>query len=525
MAQNLRIGVDVGGTNTDAVLMDGDSILETCKTPTTHDIGSGIVSAIRELLHPEGTHTAEVRAVMIGTTQFTNTFVQARGLARVGVLRLSLPASASLLPLAGWPPVVADAVRGVSVLVPGGYEFDGREISSFDERAVRDAARQFRDAGLTAVAISCPFSSVRDDMEVRARQIVAEELPDAAITMSSEIGSTGLLARENAAIINASLARLAEQIVDSFQAALDSLGIEAPLFVSQNDGTLMNAGFTKRFPVLTFASGPTNSMRGAALLSGCTDGIVIDIGGTTTDVGVLQNGFPRHSSEPVRVGGVYTNFRMPDLLSVALGGGSVVRREPELSVGPASVGLDIVREALVFGGHTLTATDVVVALGAAEVGERSKVAHLEQEFLECCRTRIQQIIVDTIDRVKTRAENQPVILVGGGSILVTQHLEGAGEQILPPHSNVANAVGAGIAQVGGEVDRVYSFDQLSRDAALDMARTEAIEQARQAGARQNAIDIVSVEEVPLAYMPGGSVRVRVKAVGDLDLDRFSGTSS
>ena len=101
-------------------------------------------------------------------------------------------------------------------------------------------------------------------------------------------------------------------------------GIEAPVYISQNDGTLMSVDYCRQYPVATFASGPTNSMRGAAFLSGRTDCVVIDVGGTTSDVGVLVHGFPREAAVAVDIGGVRTNFRMPDVLPVGLGGGSIV---------------------------------------------------------------------------------------------------------------------------------------------------------------------------------------------------------
>ena len=144
-----------------------------------------------------------------------------------------------------------------------------------------------------------------------------ESCPARAVTLSSEIGRIGLLERENAAIMNACLRDLARQIVAAFRArASPSSASRAPLYLTQNDGTLMSADFAEQYPVLTFASGPTNSMRGAAFLSGLKDAMVVDIGGTTSDVGALTHGFPREASVAVEIGGVRTNFRMPDVLLV-----------------------------------------------------------------------------------------------------------------------------------------------------------------------------------------------------------------
>ena len=123
-------------------------------------------------------------------------------------------------------------------------------------------------------------------MEQRAAAIVAEEIPGVRLSLSHEIGRIGLLERENAAIMNACLVDLAFAVVSSFRRALEELR-SAPFFISQNDGTLMMPEFVEKYPVLTFASGPTNTMRGAAFLSGLKDAMVVDIGGTTSDVGVL----------------------------------------------------------------------------------------------------------------------------------------------------------------------------------------------------------------------------------------------
>ena len=154
--------------------------------------------------------------------------------------------------------------------------------------------------------------------------------------------------------MNACLRELARRDRRGFRQALREPGIDAPTYLSQNDGTLMSAEFAERYPVATFASGPTNSMRGAALLSGLDDCAVVDIGGTTSDIGILENGFPREASLEVEIGGVRTNFRMPDVLSIGIGGGSVVTRSRTSSVGPVSVGYELTTRARVFGGDTLT---------------------------------------------------------------------------------------------------------------------------------------------------------------------------
>ena len=512
----MRIGIDVGGTNTDAALMDGLTVLATCKTPTTPDVSGGITKALEIVLADSNVAASAIEAVMIGTTHFTNAFVERKRLLPVGVVRLALPAASGLPPLTDWPEDLGVAMGGHIHMVAGGHEFDGREISPLDETAVAKAAREFKSSGLCTIAISSVFSPVNAGMEERAADIIRNEIPDAALSLSNEIGRIGLLERENAAIMNASLADLAATVVSSFRTALKQHNIKAPFFISQNDGTLMSAEFVERYPVLTFASGPTNSMRGAAFLADAKNAMVVDIGGTTSDIGMLINGFPRESAVAADIGGVRTNFRMPDVLAIGLGGGSIVRdRDDGATVGPDSVGYELTERALVFGGDTLTATDIAVAAGHADIGERSRVAGLDAALVNRAADEIQRLLDDAVDRMKTAAGDLPVVLVGGGTVLVSRPIKGTSEMNVPENAGTANAIGAAIAQVGGEVDKVYSFESMGRDAALAQAKEEAAGKAVAAGANRDTIEIVDIEEVPLAYLPGGSCRVRVKAVGDL----------
>jgi N-methylhydantoinase A/oxoprolinase/acetone carboxylase beta subunit len=515
---SLRIGIDVGGTNTDAVLMDGLAVVAKIKTPTTEDVTSGITTALRHVLETSGTATSQIAGVMIGTTHFTNAVVERRRLQPTAAVRLGLPATAALPPMVDWPSDLADTVGRHTYLCHGGHEFDGREISKFDPDEIRRAAQDISAKGITAIAVSSVFSPVNPSMEQEAAAILEAEVPGASATLSSEIGRIGLLERENAAILNACLRSLASDTVAAFRRAIKELGITAPLYLTQNDGTLMSADFAEQYPVLTFASGPTNSMRGAAFLSDLKDAMVVDIGGTTSDVGALTHGFPREASVAVDIGGVRTNFRMPDVYSFGVGGGSLIRENP-LRVGPQSVGYRITEMALVFGGDTLTASDVAVAAGVAEMGDPARVAHLDKQLVTTAVERIQEMVETAVDRMKTSAEAIPVIIVGGGSVLVSRTVAGASEMVKPNHFEAANAVGAAIAQISGEVDRVYALEKRSRNDALDEAKAEATAKAIEAGADGNTVQIVDVEDVPLAYLPGNATRIRVKAVGDLSLRR------
>lgn len=510
----MRIGIDVGGTNTDAVIMDGRSIVAHAKRPTTPDVSGGIISVLKTVLREANIPPSEIQAVMIGTTHFTNAVVERKRLLSVGIIRLALPATKCLPPMCDWPHDLSSALGKHSYLVRGGFNFDGRVIAPLDEAAVAAAAKDIKKKGLKTAAITSVFSPVNQDMEERGAEILLQEIPDIEVTLSHQIGRIGFLERENATVMNACLAELAKVVVDSFRTALSELKIEAPFYVSQNDGTLMTSDYVEKYPVLTFASGPTNSMRGAVFLAGLKDAMVVDIGGTTSDIGMLIKGFPRESSVAVDIGGVRTNFRMPDVLAIGLGGGSIIRNEGA-NVGPDSVGFKLTEEALVFGGQTLTATDIAVAAGLAQIGEPKKVAHLNPKFVNAALDRIHDMIDTAVDRMRTSAEPLPIILVGGGSILISRNIPSASEVTKPDYAPVANAIGAAIAQVGGEVERMFSLDAISRDEALDQAKQEAVSKTIDAGAREETVSVVDIEEVMISYLPGNATRIRVKAAGDL----------
>ncbi|MFT3818644.1 MAG: hydantoinase/oxoprolinase family protein [Rubrivivax sp.] len=509
-----RIGIDVGGTNTDTVLVEDDAVVDAVKVPTTEDVMGGVVAGLRELLARVGERGRAVDAVMIGTTHFINAVVQRRDLVRVAALRIGLPASQSLVPMIDWPRDLRAAVDPLVFMVEGGHEYDGRLFMPLDERAVREAAQRISDSGVRALGISAAFSPLTAEHELRAAEIVREVDPGLAVTLSHRLGRMGLLERENVTLLNACLAQLGRTTIEAFKAALQAAGLDAPFYLTQNDGTVMLAEVAAEFPVYSFASGPTNSMRGAAFLSRLDGAMVVDVGGTTSDIGCLVHGFPREANNVVEVGGVRTLFRMPDLLSIGLGGGTlVVEDQGRLAVGPRSVGFRLPQKALVFGGDTLTATDIGVAAGLIELGDKSRIRHLSPGLVKATIARITEMLEEGIDRMKTQADDVTLIAAGGGAFLIPEKLAGVGHVLQVPHASVANAVGAAIAQVSGEVDQI--FTNVGRDAALAQAKVLAEQRAVHAGADAASLKLVDIEDLPLAYLPGGAMRVRARVVGDI----------
>ena len=517
-----KLGIDVGGTNTDAVLIDEDlRVVAQVKYPTTGNVFEGIMGAVERLLNEAQVDRTQIRQAMLGTTQCTNSIVERKNLAKIGLLRIGAPATLGVPPMVDW----AQDIRFIcekSAVIAGGFEYDGKELAPLDEEAARAFFRDLRGK-VESVAISCVFSTVRNDHELRCAQICREVMGEKVhISISSEIGSMGLIERENATILNAALYQVAERFTEGFAYSLAQQGItNADVYLSQNDGTLMTMDYARRYPILTIACGPTNSIRGASYLSRLDNAIVIDVGGTTTDLGVIQNGFPRESGVAVTIGGVRTNFRMPDVISIGLGGGSIVREHADgsVTVGPDSVGYEITSKALVFGGDTLTATDIAVRLGMAEIGDGAKVAHIPESLARKALCAIRELVEDSIDVMKVSSEDLDVILVGGGSIILPEKLAGARTVTKPAFFGTANAIGSAISKVSGTYEALINYDEIPRDQALETAKAEAIKMAVQAGAVYDTVEIIEVEDVPLAYYAGNTCRVKAKAAGELSARR------
>ncbi|WP_337002232.1 MULTISPECIES: hydantoinase/oxoprolinase family protein [unclassified Microbacterium] len=509
-----RIGIDVGGTNTDAVILDEHlEVVASVKRPTTVDTGDGVAAAIDAVLAASGVDAALIGHAMLGTTHCTNAIVERRGLGRVGILRLGAPATTAVPPLEGWPDDLRAAIGDHAHLLAGGFEVDGRLLSPVDEDAVRAACAQMRGE-VDAVAVVGVFSPIDESQEERVAAIVTEEL-GVPVSRSARIGSLGLLERENATVLNAALMQTLRQMAAGFVAALRERGIPATPYFGQNDGTLMQLEYALEFPVLTIGCGPTNSIRGAAHLSGATDALVVDIGGTTTDIGVLVDGFPRQSAHAVEIGGIRTNFRMPDVLSVGLGGGTIIRETAAgATVGPDSVGYRLPQEGLAFGGSTLTATDIALAVGGAEI-DGIAAPEVPAGIGAAAWNAMREILEDSIDRMKPNAAPVPVILVGGGGIIAPTALGGVAELIRPDHFGAANAVGAALGEVAGQIEKIYRVDSADQRASRADAAAEATERARLAGADPATIEVVAVEELPVAYSDGTAVLIRARAVGRL----------
>ncbi len=520
-----RIGIDVGSTHTDAVVIDEkNSIIAAEKTRTTPDVTSGIILALKAVLTKSSVSPEDVVAVMFGTTHIINALVQRKGLFKVGVLRIGKPATEAIEPMLDWPSDLREAVGNVKYIVKGGHEYTGEEIAKLDVNEVRKVANIFKHVGVDAVAISSVFSIVNPSHEVEAAKVLKETLGNnVPIVLSHEIGTVGLLERENATILNAATIGVMRKAISALKKALSDLGLShAKMFFAQNDGTTASAEYIEKYPIFTVVAPISNSIRGAFVLTGITDAIVVDTGGTTSNIGALTKGYPRESLE-VEIAGVRTNIRAPDVVAIGVAGGSVVRVfGNNVTVGPDSVGYELIFKGIAWGGRVITATDIALAKGTMVIDDPKCNPMLPKrkipgEVVEKAYKYMVLRLEEAIDKIKTKAEPETIILVGGGSAMWPKNLKGAKEVIRPKHAQYANAIGAATALVGATVEKAFSYETISRSSAINQTINEAKKKAIEAGADSSTLDVAEVEEIAMPYLPGTAVKIRVKVVGKLKL--------
>jgi N-methylhydantoinase A/oxoprolinase/acetone carboxylase beta subunit len=517
---NYRLGIDVGGTNTDGVLLDSAlNCVAKIKVPTSADVSTGIDHAIAALLAQAKIQGSQIQYAMLGTTQCTNAIVERKGLDRVGMIRLALPSGSSVPPLCGWSKAWQALLGEHFYQVHGGYEYDGQEIAAVDFDEIFALCQQMLGK-VDSIAICGVFSPVNGEQELQVAKWVSDVLPGVNISLSHKVGSLGLLERENATILNAALQGTAKRFVDGFCQALVKHQIHVTPYFGQNDGTLMSQEFALKYPILTVACGPTNSIRGASHLTQLADAIVVDVGGTTSDIGALTHGYPRESSAAVELGEVRTNFRMPDILALAIGGGTMVAMNgyDAIELGPQSVGHQLTERALSFGGDTLTLTDVALTHGAMSWHDDvhpAQAISLSADKASAVYQRMVAVVEEGIDKMKTSADKVPVILVGGGSALMPNHFEGVSEVVRPLHFEVANAIGVALGEISGQLDKIVPIPVAERKAVMASLEQEAKAIAIEAGADASALAVIEKSEIPLSYLQGNMVHVKIKVAGPI----------
>lgn len=334
----MLLGIDTGGTYTDAVVYDDTTatVIAKAKAPTTHhDLSIGISGAIDAVLRHAELSPASIELVSLSTTLATNALVEGKGRPVCAVI---IGFDGDVLERAG----LGEALGSdPAIILDGGHDPHGNALSPLDER---ELSVQVASAAPTveAFAVTAQFSVRNAEHEQAAAQVI-RSLTEKPVTLSHHL-SAKLNGPKRAvtAVLNARLISIIDQLVRTTESTLRDRGVIAPLMVVRGDGSLVSAEFVRERPIETILSGPAASLVGAAHLTGATDAMVSDIGGTTTDIAVLRAGLPIISSEGASVGGHQTMVSAVAMRTHGLGGDSSVRHDdratgPVVHLGPRKV--------------------------------------------------------------------------------------------------------------------------------------------------------------------------------------------
>ncbi len=309
-----QLGIDTGGTYTDAVVVDeNQTVLARNKSLTTRfDLTIGIGNAISNL---PPSCIAKVNLVALSTTLSTNSVVEGRG-APVGIL---LPGyNQAQVDKSGLTEIVE---RDLISLIDGGHDAIGEELKPLDIERARDRIMQQNDR-VSAFAISGMFGTRNPTHEKQLRDLV-HELTDKPAACGHELASSlGAPRRALTTALNARMILYIQLLIDSVETILNEKGIEAPLMIVKGDGSLVNAHTARLQPVATVLSGPAASVIGSCALSGQKNAIVVDMGGTTTDISIVTDGQPELCEDGARIGSWQPMVEAIRVFSIGLGGDS-----------------------------------------------------------------------------------------------------------------------------------------------------------------------------------------------------------
>ena len=500
MADALRIGIDVGGTNTDAVALDrSGQVVRWAKSLTTPDPVTGIEAALGQVAGPE-----PIERVALGTTHAINAILQRRGLRRVAVLRLGAPGTLAVPPLSGWPPDLVEVIRGPVLVARGGVEVDGR-THPLDRTQLVNYIDQL-DSEVEAVAIVGTFSSLDPAQELEAAGVVAERI-GLPCSLGHDIGGLGLLERENATVLNAALGAVLEGVIEGLERAVAGFARHALLLDPErwqrDDARLRATHADPHDRVRTLEQLARRRRTHGALRWARRRCRRYEHGRVRPGAWVP----PRIVRRSPRGRGV---DELPDARP-RLGRHGWGEKIVDGRLGEESVGAQLVSDALVFGGEIATLTDAAVAAGRAAIGNRALVT--ERSDLASALDEAETRVTDAIDRMRPSREAVDVVLVGGGAVLLRDALEGARSVLRPAHADVANAIGAALAPVAGEADQVADVGEGERAGAIERLTAQARERAIAAGADPGGLETLWVDEIPLAYLDRPMSRLRAKVVG------------
>ncbi len=519
MNKSLRIGIDVGGTNTDLVLLDRkNTVLLSTKITAQKGVFQGIQQALALAFNKLKEQKANLDCICIGTTHATNALLEGKNLLKIGVLRIGSTMKKALPPAYTFPKHLQSLICGVKT-IRGGHYIDGRKIEPLVLEEAEIAISDLIKFGAQGIAICGTFSPLYPEQENLIAQYIQKKHPTIAITCSHVVGGIGFLSRENSTICNTALQKILRETFEYLQTYIQrTYNTTCPLYFVQNNGTTISFEEAFTNPITTIAAGPANSLMGGSLLQQeYPNAIIVDIGGTSTDIGCIKDGHPKQSFNGNAIGGITLSTTMADLISLSIGGGSVItfnKNYENILIGPDSIARALPEKAMAFGGSTLTLFDCAVKMNLIpELSEQT--VSISPMLADKVLFHTAEVIVKQLKQLQLQVPNAPIIVVGGSSFLAhyLQKLQPKEKYIIPKQGATANAFGAACARISGSIDETVSLQ--NQETAIERLAQKAIKKACAAGACPKTITIVSTEIIPYGYSTDAKARVLITAAGTI----------
>jgi len=457
------LGIDIGGTHTDAVCINEKDIVATAKAVTGNDLVSSILEVVRAL----GIDYSAISRVVLSTTLSTNAIIEKK-YAPTGMIVSAGP---------GIDPrhyFLTDDFY----LVDGAIDHRGREYIPVREDQVRGVAGELKGKGITGVGIVSKFSVRNSSHETMIRSLIDSDFQNISMGHAMS-GSLNFHRRLNTTYFNTAVMPVQVRFVESVRKALQELGIHCTMLFLKADGGTYSSSAADRLPVETILSGPAASMMGAVAL--CKDSVtttlVLDVGGTTTDIGVLIGGIPILEPKGVNIRGLKTLVRGLKVVSVGAGGDSFVHLDGDaIRVGPQRQG-----PPAVMGGSDPTPMDAFAVLGEFDRGDKTRafeavsaiaqklgreVDAVAREIISVMVHNIKEGALDFIDEVNRHpvytiyemlhpelVEPKQIMVIGGPARQLKPYIEEVFglKCIVPDHAMVANALGAALARTTAQI--------------------------------------------------------------------------
>lgn len=521
---NIVLGIDTGGTYTDAVLLDQSKtrVLAKAKSPTTkNNLDEGIQASIQKLNIAD---PSVIQKVVLSTTLATNAIVEGEG-------------RPTGLVIIGAPPKGPLPTNHV-VQIQGKVNIKGREVTPLDPNEIQTACETLV-SHVQAIAVSGMMSTRNAKQELTVKKAFQKRF-DLPVVCGHELSSQlGFHDRTVTTILNASLIPIIVDFIAAVKKSLATVSITAPVFIVKGDGNLASLDFIREKPIETILSGPAASIIGALSLAGLSDGIVVDMGGTTTDSGIIQNNTLTLSPVGAQVGKWQTQIDSADLNTFGLGGDTQIIPEGNHPVLTEKRGLPACR-----GGNALTPTDLLHCSGELNLWDTTASKTLLKTQADQSQTTpshyastAETLILETI-RAKVleryNAPEIPIIAIGAPAKAWYEKVQAqnAHHVVIPEHYEVANAVGAAMAAVEERVDALvhpdeandgfvahaggescfFSDKQAAVDYAVKQAKALSLAAARRQGADQVTVQVHCQDIVKKINWKDHYIKTKIRAV-------------